>query len=401
MKDIENIIFGCCLISNECFLKLNEFGNIFFKYQKYYDSLIEVHDNDISDVYMISDIFQKNKLDYSFVMKIINEIEYEYNSFDMYLQKYISYYSQENTKIQFDRYKRNEITLEELQNNVEKNVLIKNVKSKKCNAIDIIREKSFEDKDEYIDIGIDFFQNGFGKEELIVIAARPGVGKTTLIRNWNIKSGIKKIPVCIYELEVPKKKYVKQLVCLIAQVNYEMYSMGLLNENEKKRIEDAKYFFEKRLVIVKDMTDGINDIDAMKLDMKNMIKKYGIQMFFVDYLQLVRCRHGQKRNEQVGYISRTLKSVSATNLTPVIAIAQLNREIENRANPDPRLSDLKDSGDIEQDADIIMFLSNVEIPGKYTSRIKHSIVKRRNGNPGNYFSNFEKNTGFMSEIEVK
>jgi replicative DNA helicase len=350
---------------------------------------------------MISDVFQKNKLDYSFVMKIIDEIEYEYNSFDMYLQKYIKYYSEQNTKLQFDRYKRNEITLEELQNNVEKNVLIKNVKSKKCNAIDIIQEKSFEDKDEYIDIGIPFFQNGFGKEELIIIAARPGVGKTTLMRNWNIKAGIKKITICIYELEVPKKKYVKQLVCLIAQVNYEMYSMGLLNENEKKRVEDAKYFFEKRLVIVKDMTDGINDIDAMKLDMKNMIKKYGIQMFFVDYLQLVRCRHGQKRNEQVGYISNTLKSIAATNLTPVIALAQLNREIENRANPEPRLSDLKDSGDIEQDADTIMFLNDVEIPGKYTSRIKHSVIKRRNGNPDCYFSNFEKNTGFMSEIEVK
>lgn len=401
MKDIENIIFGCCLINYECFAKLNEYGNIFLKLYRYYDSLVEIHESDIKDNYLISDVFQKNKIDYGHVLKILESIEYEHQHFDRYLEKYLNYYSEKKTEIYFNKFRNKEISLDELQIEIEKNVLIKKVESSKSNMIDIINDENFDKHDEFIDIGIPFFQNGFSKEELIIIAARPGIGKTTLMRNWNIKAGIKNFPICIYELEVPKKKYTKQMLCTIASVNHELYSAGLLNEIEKQRIEIAQRFFVDRKIIVRDMTDGIGNIDKMILDMKKQVKNNGVKMFFIDYLQLVRCNHGNKRNEQVGYISRAFKLFASEYLTPVIALAQLNREIENRTNQDPRLSDLKDSGDIEQDADTIMFLTDIKIPGKFTSRIKHIIAKRRNGAPGFYFSNFEKATGAMTEIEIK
>lgn len=202
--------------------------------------------------------------------------------------------------------------------------------------------------------------DGFQKSELIVIAARPSMGKTSfglnLVTNAALKYNKK---IGVFSCEMSKTSLVRRMLCSEALVNELALKKGLFSkQDEDKIVRSAGRLYETTIIF-----DDTPNIPILELRSKarKMKKDYDIDMILIDYLQLVtvgdEMGKSAPRHEQIAYISRSLKGLARDLNVPVIALAQLNRGLENRGDDSkPRLSDLKDSGSIEQDADVIIFI---------------------------------------------
>jgi replicative DNA helicase len=222
--------------------------------------------------------------------------------------------------------------------------------------------------------------SGLQDSNLLVLAARPSVGKTTLAMNIVHHIGTKeKIPVGIFSLEMSKEQLVDLMLASEADVDAWKITAGNLNDDEFDRINTAMGELAEAPIYIDD-TPGIS-IMEMRTKARRLQIEHGLKMLVVDYLQLVHGRNLENRVQEVSEISQALKNLARELRIPVLALSQLSRAIEQRGGDKrPQLSDLRESGAIEQDADVVMFLFR-EDPEDHEN-IKLLVSKHRSGATG-------------------
>jgi replicative DNA helicase len=229
-------------------------------------------------------------------------------------------------------------------------------------------------------VDLDSLLSGLQKGNLIIIAARPGVGKSSFVtnvaRNIAVEAGV---PVAMFSLEMSRFEIGMRLLCAEARVAWERVRSGRVATEEWTRIvEAAEVLHEAPLFIVDSGNVTIVDIRAKARRLKS---KQGLGLIIVDYLQLMSGHlRTENRQQEIAEISRSLKLLAKELEVPVIAVSQLNRNPETRADKRPQLSDLRESGAIEQDSDIVMFIHRDDSDDP-TVKGKADIIvaKHRNG----------------------
>jgi replicative DNA helicase len=242
--------------------------------------------------------------------------------------------------------------------------------------------------------------SGFQPSDLIILAARPSVGKTSLVldfaRNAAVKNGI---PVAIFSLEMSKEQLVDRMLSAQSQVDgWKLRTANLSLDDEFQRLQQGMHELMKAPIYVDDK--AANNILNMRSVLRRLNTDKPIGLIIVDYLQLMSTsKQYDSMVNQVTEISRSLKGLAKEFNAPVIALSQLSRAVESRGGR-PRLSDLRDSGSIEQDADVVMFIHREDKYGEESERkniVEICIEKHRNGPTGIvelYFDN--KKTSFLS-----
>lgn len=234
---------------------------------------------------------------------------------------------------------------------------------------------------------LDWKTAGMQPSDLILIAARPSMGKTAFVLNIAEYAAVKKdYHVVIFSLEMGKEQLVNRLISMNSRVNSNTLRTGNLSDGDWDRVvESAGYIGRSNLMI--DDTPGISIMD-LSSKCRKIQMEHGLDMIIIDYLQLMTSSGGRKHNsrqEEISDISRSLKALARDLHVPVIALSQLSRAVEQRPDHKPMLSDLRESGAIEQDADVVMFLYRDDYYNKDSERKGITdviIAKQRNGGIG-------------------
>ncbi|HIW20790.1 MAG TPA: replicative DNA helicase [Candidatus Dorea intestinavium] len=236
-------------------------------------------------------------------------------------------------------------------------------------------------------IDLDYKLSGLQPSDLIIVAARPSMGKTAFVLNIAQYVAVrKKKAAAIFSLEMSKEQLVNRLLALESQVNSQGIRSGQLKDHEwEKLIEGAGDIGKSGLIL--DDTPSIS-ITELRSKCRKYKLEYDIGVIFIDYLQLMSGNIGKKndnRQQEISDISRALKALARELNIPVIALSQLNRSVELRTDKRPMLSDLRETGAIEQDADVVMFIYRDDYYNK-DSELKGQaeiiIAKQRNGPTG-------------------
>lgn len=231
-------------------------------------------------------------------------------------------------------------------------------------------------------VDLDYRTAGMQPSDLVLIAARPSMGKTAFVLNIAQHVAFKlEQPVAIFSLEMSKEQLVNRLFSLESKVDAQKLRTGNLSDNDWERlIESAGVIGKSNLII--DDTPGIT-IGEMRSKCRKYKLEYGLKMIIIDYLQLMSgSGRNDSRQQEISDISRSLKALARELGVPVLALSQLSRAVEQRPDHRPMLSDLRESGAIEQDADVVMFIYRDDYYNKDTDRkgIAEIIVaKQRNG----------------------
>lgn len=242
--------------------------------------------------------------------------------------------------------------------------------------------------------------SGLQDSNLIILAARPSLGKTTLSVNIAQHIGTKeKIPVGIFSLEMSKEQLVDLMLASEADVDAWKITTGNLNDDEFDRINTAMGELAEAPIYIDD-TPGISLME-MRTKARRLQMEHGLKVLIVDYLQLVKGRNLENRVQEVSEISQALKNIARELRIPVLALSQLSRSVESRQAKVPQLSDLRESGSIEQDADVVMFLYR-EDPEDHET-VKLLVAKHRSGPTGEIELRFkgERRKFFTVEKRIK
>ncbi len=229
---------------------------------------------------------------------------------------------------------------------------------------------------------LDYRTAGMQPSDLVLIAARPSMGKTAFVLNIAQHVAFKKnLPVAIFSLEMSKEQLVNRMFSLESSVDAQKLRTGQLNDQDWERlIESAGVIGRSKLMI--DDTPGIS-ISELRSKCRKMKLEHGLSMIIIDYLQLMSgSGRSDSRQQEISDISRSLKAVARELHVPVLALSQLSRAVEQRPDHRPMLSDLRESGAIEQDADVVMFIYRDDYYNHDTDRKGVSeiiIAKQRNG----------------------
>lgn len=241
-------------------------------------------------------------------------------------------------------------------------------------------EYRYNHKDELLGVPTGFFDldvvlNGLQKSDLIILAARPAMGKTAFALNIAQNVAIKaKVPVAIFSLEMSKDQLVQRMLCSEAEIDSQRMKTGNMQSKDWEKLADAMNAFAQAPVYIDD-TSGctITDIRAKCRRLKMEEKNLGL--ILIDYLQLMEGSGREDRMQQISAISRGLKILAKELDVPVIALSQLSRAVESRTDKRPMLSDLRESGSIEQDADIVMFIYRDEYYRKAEDGEEEEAIK--------------------------
>ncbi len=253
---------------------------------------------------------------------------------------------------------------------------------------------------------IDEMLTGFHESELIIIAARPGMGKTALALNImnNIALRDKKATL-FFSLEMPATQLAMRMLCIESMVDSQRVRTGHISADELRKLLQTASTLEKAPVFIDDTPAA--SIIEMRSKARRMARSQPLGAIFVDYLQLMSGRPGMDRHLQIAEISRFLKQLARDLAVPVIALSQLSRAVESRADQIPTLADLRESGAIEQDADVVMFIYREEKVKKEPDESKKGVAdvivaKQRNGPVGTVSLKFwEKFTKFDNLAVIK
>ncbi len=220
---------------------------------------------------------------------------------------------------------------------------------------------------------------GFQESNLIIFAARPGQGKTSFVLNVaqfvSVNAGL---PVGIFSLEMSQEELVDRLLVAQADIDAWKLKTGKLGESDFDRLSHAMGQLAEAQLFIDD-TPG-SSISEIRTKARRLQAEHGLKLLVVDYLQLIRGRNLENRVQEVSEISQGLKNLARELKVPVLAVSQLNRSVEARGTKRPQLADLRESGAIEQDADVVMFIYR-EDPEKQEA-VKLDIQKHRNGPTG-------------------
>ena len=203
---------------------------------------------------------------------------------------------------------------------------------------------------------LDTMTNGLQKSDLIILAARPAMGKTSFALNIAQNVALKaKIPVAIFSLEMSKEQLVQRLLCAEAEVDTQRLKTGNMQAKDWEKLAVAMDKFSQAPIYIDD-TAGVTITDLRAKCRRLAMAEKNLGLIVIDYLQLIEGTGREDRMQQISSISRGLKILAKELNVPIISLSQLSRAVESRTDKRPMLSDLRESGSIEQDADIVMFI---------------------------------------------
>ena len=241
---------------------------------------------------------------------------------------------------------------------------------------------------------------GLGKGDLIILAARPSMGKTAFALNIalnvagkNHRDESEKKTVALFSLEMGADQLVSRMICSEGMLDSEKIKKGTLDNDDMMKLETAVHFLNQKNIFIED--SAFIKVNEVKVKCKLLKNEHGLDLVVIDYLQLLQgSKRTDNRQQEVSEISRSLKQMARELDCPVIALSQLSRSVESRHDKRPMMSDLRESGSIEQDADIVSFLyrsdyyrsedadeNEVQEPSD-VSTVEVIVAKNRNGQTG-------------------
>lgn len=256
---------------------------------------------------------------------------------------------------------------------------------------------------------LDKLTNGFQRGDLIILAARPAMGKTAFALNLALNASFYNPgAIAIFSLEMPAESLMKRILSAKSAVEATKLRSGIISDNEFNKLNEAA----NELMATKMFVDDSSNIKISEIFSKcrKLHSEHGLDMVVIDYLQLISGsgrNGGDNRQQEISEISRSLKGLAREMGCPVIALSQLSRSVETRPDKHPMLSDLRESGAIEQDADIVMFLYRDEYYNKEenqqdntssTDKTDVDIAKHRNGATGRIELAFQKSISAFFNI---
>jgi replicative DNA helicase len=260
---------------------------------------------------------------------------------------------------------------------------------------------------------LDTMTNGLQKSDLIILAARPAMGKTSFALNIAQNVALKaNIPVAIFSLEMSKEQLVQRLLCAEAEVDTQRLKTGNMQAKDWEKLAVAMNSFSEAPIYIDD-TAGVTITDLRAKCRRLAMAEKNLGLIVIDYLQLIEGTGREDRMQQISSISRGLKILAKELNVPIISLSQLSRAVESRTDKRPMLSDLRESGSIEQDADIVMFIyrdeyyKNAENEEEAAEKAANKgeaeiiIAKHRNGPVGTVKLLFQGNiTKFKNKIQT-
>jgi replicative DNA helicase len=259
---------------------------------------------------------------------------------------------------------------------------IKKLLTKTVEKIDFLYEQ--EGNITGIATGFTEFDNmttGLQKGDLVIVAGRPSMGKTTFAMNIAENAAIAQdIPVAVFSMEMPGDALTMRMISSLGRINSQNLRTGNLQDEDWPRITSAVSILSEKKVFIDD--SAALSLSELRARARRLKREHGLGMIVIDYLQLMQGSGSENRATEISEISRGLKALAKELEVPVIALSQLNRSLEQRPDKRPVMSDLRESGAIEQDADLIIFIYRDEVynddsPDKGTAEI--IIGKQRNG----------------------
>lgn len=256
---------------------------------------------------------------------------------------------------------------------------------------------------------VDRVTSGWQKTDLVIIAARPAMGKTAFILSMTRNMAVKfKAPVAVFSLEMSSIQLVNRLISAESELGSEKIKKGSLEGNDWKRLNASIQVLDEAPIFIDD-TPALS-IFEFRAKARRLKMQHDIKIILVDYLQLMTSgdsRNVGSREQEVSMISRSLKAIAKELDVPIIALSQLNRSVEAREGKRPQLSDLRESGAIEQDADMVIFIHRPEYYGKTQDDDGTSLVgvaeiiiaKHRNGAVEDVKLAFKKELARFSDLE--
>ncbi|OGX79055.1 MULTISPECIES: replicative DNA helicase [Exiguobacterium] len=252
---------------------------------------------------------------------------------------------------------------------------------------------------------LDKMTAGFQRNDLIIVAARPSVGKTAfalnISQNVAVRTGEN---VAIFSLEMGAEQLVMRMLCAEGNIDAQRLRTGRLESEDWGRLSLAMSSLSQAGIFIDD-TPGLR-VNEIRAKCRRLKQEYGLGMIMIDYLQLIvgTGKPGENRQQEVSEISRTLKAIARELQVPVIALSQLSRGVESRQDKRPMMSDIRESGAIEQDADIVAFLYRDDYYDKESedaNTIEIIIAKQRNGPTGTVKLSFRKEYNKFVNMETQ
>jgi replicative DNA helicase len=250
---------------------------------------------------------------------------------------------------------------------------------------------------------LDRMLSGFQKSDLIIVAARPSVGKTAFALNMAQNVAVRaRLPVAIFSLEMSKEQLVQRILCADGNLDAGRMRTGFLEDDDWPKLSMAVGTLSEAPIFIDD-TPGVT-VSDIRSKCRRLQAEHGLGLILIDYLQLIQGRAGKSENRQqeISEISRSLKGIARELNVPLIALSQLSRSVEQRQDKRPMLSDIRESGSIEQDADVVAFLYRDDYYDKESERkniIEIIIAKQRNGPTGTVELVFLKNFNKFVSLE--
>lgn len=244
------------------------------------------------------------------------------------------------------------------QNNINED--FKNSDTMVKDTLDFIQEMKAKGNSKLIGVDTGFRAlnektSGFGEGDLVIIAARPAMGKTALILNMMLKTVLRNEGAAVFSLEMPAEQLMLRMLSVHTSIPLQELRVGNLTNEQWSRLSSASNELSNKKLFVDD--DGYATIHHVRTKLRKLKSKHPeISVAVIDYLQLMTGEGSESRQQEISEISRGLKLLARELGIPIIALSQLNRGLEARENKRPMLSDLRESGAIEQDADIILFV---------------------------------------------
>ncbi|HRU95224.1 MAG TPA: replicative DNA helicase [Anaerolineae bacterium] len=240
---------------------------------------------------------------------------------------------------------------------------------------------------------LDRLLGGFQRSDLVILAARPGVGKTSLLLTMALKAAEKGKLVAIFSLEMSAEQLVQRMISSLSRVDAQRLRIGNLQDEDLPKIEDAIGHLADLPIYIDD-TPALTPLQ-LRTKCRRLHSEHGLDMAYVDYLQLMTAdTRTENRVQEVSYLSRMLKALARELDTPVLTASQLSRAVEQRQDRRPVLSDLRESGSIEQDADVVMFIYRDDMYHPETQQLNIAeiiVAKHRSGPVGTVQLYFNRN----------
>jgi replicative DNA helicase len=427
----EKTILSCLLINSEAIeltTRTIPAEAFYFKnHQEIYKAIIFMYENKLSiDVLTLTTFLQEKGLlqkigGIKVLLELINQIPNL-----IYLEEYIrlvkdKFLKRSLIKLGYEIINSGYISnmpVENILNNLENELfnLTNKIKTQKVsNNAQLLNNIFYELKEKFLNPtlpgltsgfhSLDLLTQGFQKSDLIIIAGRPSMGKTALSLNITlnvIKSS--RLPVLFFSLEMSKEQIMYRLLAIETSINQTRLKNGRLYQNDWIKLNKIIKILSKLPFFIDDTPDlSVQDI---RVKIKTIVLEQGqIGLVIIDYLQLMQNSNFKNGNraQELSQITRSLKTIAREFNTPIIALSQLSRNVENRLDQKPILSDLRESGSIEQDADLVLMLYRTKsnTPSSSTDQVLQLteliIAKQRNGPIGTVKLKFnEKQTKFLN-----